>query len=159
MRWTKHNTNRIELVVFLYWTRNSLNNLLSYFGLTDARMSASDKEQPVIIVFHSVFEFGFFEWVLVHEIEGHGWGVGGICMFKTVPIKRTVNWNKIYQFNQKGAKSQPWARSTRFGTFCFLRFDPKWKHFEIKLPLDTFKVKETKVGNYYKMKYLTKNSY
>ena len=33
-----------ELGSFMYWTRNSMNNLLSYFRLSDARMSASDKE-------------------------------------------------------------------------------------------------------------------
>jgi hypothetical protein len=30
-----------------YWTRNSTNNLSSYFGLIDARMSAFDKEEPL----------------------------------------------------------------------------------------------------------------
>ena len=33
-----------ELVVFLYWTCNSTNKLLSHFGLIDAKMRASDKE-------------------------------------------------------------------------------------------------------------------
>ena len=33
-----------ELVVFMYWARNSMNNLLSYFGLIDARISASEKD-------------------------------------------------------------------------------------------------------------------
>ena len=28
----------------LYWTQNSMNDLLSYFGLIDARMSSSEKE-------------------------------------------------------------------------------------------------------------------
>ena len=36
-----------ELVFFSYWTRNSMNNLLSYCGLTDARMSTSEKDLPV----------------------------------------------------------------------------------------------------------------
>ena len=36
-----------ELVFLSYWTRNSMNNLWSYFGLTDARMSASEKDWPV----------------------------------------------------------------------------------------------------------------
>ena len=38
-----------ELVIFMYWTRNSMNNLLSYCGLVDARISASEKDLPVII--------------------------------------------------------------------------------------------------------------
>ena len=37
-----------ELVVFLYRTCNSMNNLLSYFELVDARISASEKDLPVI---------------------------------------------------------------------------------------------------------------
>ena len=31
----------------MYWTRNSMNNLLSYFGYVDARISASEKDLPV----------------------------------------------------------------------------------------------------------------
>ena len=36
-----------ELVDFMYWTRNSVNNLLSYCGLIDRRISASYKDLPV----------------------------------------------------------------------------------------------------------------
>ena len=36
-----------ELVVFMYWTGKSMNNLLSYCGLVDPRISASDKDLPV----------------------------------------------------------------------------------------------------------------
>ena len=36
-----------ELVIFMYWTVNLMNNLLSYCGLVDARISASDKYLPV----------------------------------------------------------------------------------------------------------------
>ena len=36
-----------ELGIFIYWTCNSMNNLLSYCGLVDARMSASEKDLPV----------------------------------------------------------------------------------------------------------------
>ena len=36
-----------ELVVFMYRTRNSMNNLLSYCGLVDARINASKKDLPV----------------------------------------------------------------------------------------------------------------
>ena len=36
-----------ELVIFMYWTRNSMNNLLSYCGLVDARIRAYDKDLPV----------------------------------------------------------------------------------------------------------------
>ena len=36
-----------ELVVFMYWTGKSMNNLLSYCGLVDARIRASNKDLPV----------------------------------------------------------------------------------------------------------------
>ena len=36
-----------ELVIFMYWTRNSMNNLLSYCGLVDARIRAPEKDLPV----------------------------------------------------------------------------------------------------------------
>ena len=36
-----------ELGIFMYGTRNSMNNLLSYYGLVDARISASEKDLPV----------------------------------------------------------------------------------------------------------------
>ena len=42
-----------ELVIFMYWTRNSMNNLLSYFGLVDARIGASEKDLPVPWTFSS----------------------------------------------------------------------------------------------------------
>ena len=37
-----------ELGIFIYWTCNSMNNLLSYCGLVDARINASEKDLPVI---------------------------------------------------------------------------------------------------------------
>jgi hypothetical protein len=36
-----------ELGIFMYWTCNSMSNLLSYYGLFDARISASEKDLPV----------------------------------------------------------------------------------------------------------------
>ena len=36
-----------ELVIFMHWTHNSMKNLLSYCGLLDARISASEKDLPV----------------------------------------------------------------------------------------------------------------
>ena len=37
------------LVVFMYWTGKSMNNLLSYCGLVDPRISASEKDLPVLL--------------------------------------------------------------------------------------------------------------
>ena len=36
-----------KLGIFMYWTGNSMNNLSSYCGLVDARISASEKDLPV----------------------------------------------------------------------------------------------------------------
>ena len=36
-----------ELGIFMYSTHNSMKNLLSYFWLVDARISASEKDLPV----------------------------------------------------------------------------------------------------------------
>ena len=41
-------TTYSELVVFMYRTGKSMNILLSYCGLVDPRISASDKDLPVI---------------------------------------------------------------------------------------------------------------
>ena len=40
-------TTCFELVVFMCWTGKSMNNLLSYCGLVDPRISASDRDLPV----------------------------------------------------------------------------------------------------------------
>ena len=37
-----------ELLICMYWAGNSMNNLLSYWGLVDTRIRASDKDLPVI---------------------------------------------------------------------------------------------------------------
>ena len=39
---------RSKLAIFMYWTCNSMNNLLSHCGLVDARISASEKDLPVL---------------------------------------------------------------------------------------------------------------
>ena len=48
-----------ELAIFMYWTRNSMNNLSSYCGLVDAKIRASDKDLPVEkTVFKKCTKFG-----------------------------------------------------------------------------------------------------
>ena len=36
-----------EIAIFMYWTHNLMHNLLSYCGLADAKISASEKDLPV----------------------------------------------------------------------------------------------------------------
>ena len=38
-----------ELVVFMYWTGKSMNNLFSYFVLVDVRIDYSDKYLPLLL--------------------------------------------------------------------------------------------------------------
>ena len=46
-----------ELVFFWVRSSKSMNNLLSYFGLTDARMSPSEKDLPVQDAFNIGIEY------------------------------------------------------------------------------------------------------
>ena len=41
-------TTSSELVVFLNWNGKSMNNLLLYCGLVDAKIGASEKKLPVL---------------------------------------------------------------------------------------------------------------
>ena len=51
---TQHVLPRFELGIFMYWTCNSMNNLLPYCGLVDAKIRASDKDLPVHYYFFKV---------------------------------------------------------------------------------------------------------
>ena len=53
-----------ELVIFMYWTRNSMNNFLSYCGLVDARISPSEKYLPVPV---STYYWKY--WSLIETIS------------------------------------------------------------------------------------------
>jgi hypothetical protein len=47
---TQHFLPRFELGTFMFWTCNLMNNLSSYCGLVDAKVRASDKGLPLIII-------------------------------------------------------------------------------------------------------------
>ena len=51
-----------ELGIFMYWTGDSMNNLLSYCGLIEVRISASEENLPVIdfCLFHFLNFFNRF---------------------------------------------------------------------------------------------------
>ena len=48
---TQHVLSRFGLEIFMYWTCYSMNNLPSYCGLVDAKITASDKDLPVCCYF------------------------------------------------------------------------------------------------------------
>ena len=45
---------RFELGIFMYWTCNSMNNLLSYCGLVHAKIRVSDKDLPVTYLLRTI---------------------------------------------------------------------------------------------------------
>ena len=59
----------------MYWTVDSMNNLLSYCGLVELRISASEKDLPVIMV--------------ADKFETHvDWGIEN--------LPRWQNWENIW---------------------------------------------------------------
>ena len=54
-----------ELAIFIYWTCNSKNNRLSYCGLVDAKIRASDKDLPVLFVQKFTAEIAFLRQILI----------------------------------------------------------------------------------------------
>ena len=71
---------RFVLGIFLYWTCNSMNNLLSYCGLVDAKIRASDKDLPVSSVELNTFP------VKSHSSANH------CCHILTVFVLLTHYW-------------------------------------------------------------------
>ena len=47
-------TPRTELGIFMYWTGNIMNNLLSYYGLVDARISASEIDLHTCTMYYTL---------------------------------------------------------------------------------------------------------
>ena len=91
---TKHVLPRFELVIFMYWTCNSMNNLLSYCGLIDTRIRASDKDLPVknIIIF-KVFTIIYLSKAIFAES-----GIGQFSIFKLLAkaaSSLTFNWDRL----------------------------------------------------------------
>ena len=54
-----------ELGIFMYWTFNSMNNLLSYYGLVDARISASEKDLPLYELYF--FYIRIVDWYTLNQ--------------------------------------------------------------------------------------------
>ena len=80
-----------DLVVFMYWTGKSMNNLLLYCGLVDAKIRTSDKDLPLL--WGQIFNCNNslicrFNWTTANEIvyfTSHG-----IEIYNVQPDKRTV---------------------------------------------------------------------
>ena len=57
-----------ELGVFMYWTGNSMTNLLSYCGLVDAKIRPSDKELPVLSGTETIGHF-LLDFLVIHKVK------------------------------------------------------------------------------------------
>jgi len=60
-----------DLGIFMYWTGGSMNNLLSYCGLVEVRISASEKDLPVKALFYhpQYFKFEVMEIKYLLQVE------------------------------------------------------------------------------------------
>ena len=58
-----------EVVFFLYWSQESMNNLSLYCGLTDWRMSASDTDLPVL-EYHKIASSNKSRQAFSHSMKG-----------------------------------------------------------------------------------------
>ena len=51
-----------ELVIFMYWAGKSMDHLLSYCGLVDAKISASEKDLPALNALFEIIPTSFSQW-------------------------------------------------------------------------------------------------
>ena len=62
---TQHTNNmfspcsQLGILIFMYWACNSMNNLLSYCGLVDAKIRASFKNLPVMLHYQAIYNLQF----------------------------------------------------------------------------------------------------
>ena len=73
-----------ELVVFMYWTGKSMNNLLSNCGLVDARIRASNRDLPV-----------------QRQLKGHFWSVAKVALrFGCAKQSKNLEWYLILKWTK-----------------------------------------------------------
>ena len=82
---------RSELAIFMYWTGNSINNLLSYCGLVDEKLRASDIDLPAYISEHRISAS-----FLSHRILWKCYSIWQKkCNFKGSTTQCTLEGNKL----------------------------------------------------------------
>ena len=85
-----------EHVVFMYWTRNSMNNLLSYCGLVDARISASEKNLPVCMLEQYLAVIRFFNKPFIKSLTTSFYSASQwIFALKNKCLKIPIFWGAI----------------------------------------------------------------
>ena len=75
-----------ELVVFMYWTGKSMNNILSYCGLVDPRISASDTYLPVPYTFQGLNSY-------VSGMSIRSWRILNIELFSAALKNGSYLWH------------------------------------------------------------------
>ena len=58
-----------ELAIFMFWTRNSMNNLLLYCWLVDAKISASDQDLPVQALSNLIFCASYWSFKNIISVQ------------------------------------------------------------------------------------------
>ena len=88
-----------EFAIFMYWTCNPMNDILSYCGLVDARIRASDKDLPVFMTLPKS-SYAFTNWInekawflycsIIHFSRHRflPWFYVIICQFVVVDIRK-----------------------------------------------------------------------
>ena len=88
------------LVVFMYWTGNSMNNLLSYCGLIDAKIRASHKDLPVSVYIPNICLDWLFNCLIVLDLIGTWPNWNNFKKFSVSKIVLNCHcWNK-FSFSQ-----------------------------------------------------------
>ena len=80
-----------ELGIFMYWTRKSMNNLLSYFGLVDKRIRASKKDLPV-----PQMNWG---WIVRMEIYKMGMNSMEVIKLGISPLSKPFTYDLWISYN------------------------------------------------------------
>ena len=80
-----------ELGIFMYWTCNSMNNLLSYCGLNAARISASEKDLPV----SSSGRVHFRSWYFHSSVNLHS------SFISSVNLQSPATWSATSKYRAR----------------------------------------------------------
>ena len=102
-----------ELGIFMYWTGNSMDNLLSYCGLVDARISTSEKDLPVLSK--------LFDWLIYELFDPSGPPI--YCALWFWALLRQVTfplWPEFKHFVQKLLMKYIWI--CQFSIFYFVGY-------------------------------------
>ena len=123
-----------ELGIFMYWTCNSMNNLLSYCGLVDARISASKK----IYLYEGNIRFWF--WYVLQSNSNHS-------IWQKPVLLNDKNLLKGYDNENGWCKKKQWQYYNAFEYWP----SPRCKRCHFKGSMNTVVEFRTKQAYYLKL--------